>query len=203
MELEERKKLLKSIRKCIKDTEYPAKSLAVADNLLGSNDCFNCYGYLFGFTGTEYIRIYKRGLWNLGYLCDTSFRFESKREAEEILKSDFEILKLKLVNSSEAEKLKFGELKFAMYYSDYDFHFVRQNADGTWSHKVGWERYPESLRVGENGKLEDVLRNKPDYELVGIYKVNMREGEEEFNEEIENIEDNKTQSINENNSISR
>lgn len=44
-----------------------------------------------------------------------------------------------------------GHFKVAWYVSHHDIHWLRQDSDGTWSHKQGWYRSPTN--IDENGNL--------------------------------------------------
>ncbi|MBQ8844806.1 MAG: hypothetical protein IJ008_02190 [Clostridia bacterium] len=177
MNNKEIKTAIKKIRKHIKENDYPTISPCIKRNdpMLRCN--YNCYGYVFGLTGEQYQDINQQGVWNLGF-TDQTFgfveRFGNPNVVRYLLKNDFKKLKLKLYESNENEKLNQGEIKFALYSCEQDFHFVRQDADGTWSHKMGWNCVEEKFET-ENGKLKKYFpRGDKNYELMGIYKSRLK-----------------------------
>jgi hypothetical protein len=77
----------------------------------------------------------------------------------ENLYQDFDALKMDVYDSEFKSLPKYGGNKIAVYYYDdgfySDYHFIRQNADGSWSTKFGYLLNPqrcmpkEHLRYGE------------------------------------------------------
>lgn len=191
MDKKEIKVAIRKIRDYIKKNDYPSLSPCIKKNdpMLRCN--YNCYGYIFGFTGEQYEDINNNiGIWNLGFTDQTfglAYRFGNPYVVKILLKNDFKKLKLKLHNSNENEKIKNGEIKFAIYGCEQDFHFVRQNADGTWSHKMGWNCVEEEFKT-KNGKLEKSFeRGDHDYELMGIFKSRLKPKEKLKLHEKENV----------------
>lgn len=172
----EKKEVYSLVHNFIKINKYPTPTAAVLkcrDKVYTYK--YNCYGYIFGFTGEQYDRFSDNYSWTLGF-SDDKFKnasFEDKNLVEKMLKSDFKFLRLGLMQSYEQEKIEDGEIKFALYACDKDFHFVRQNADGTWSHKRGWKNEPEVLEIDRKKGLQKTLNLHRKYELVGIYKARM------------------------------
>ena len=174
----EKKDVYRLVHNFIRVNNYPTQSTAVLkcrDKVY--NYKFNCYGYIFGFTGEQYDRFDDKYNWILGF-SDEKYEnitsYEDRNIVEKMLKSDFKFLKLRLNLSDEQEKIEDGEIKFALYACDKDFHFVRQNADGTWSHKRGWIQEPETLDLDRRQGLPRVLKLHRNYELIGIYKAKMK-----------------------------
>lgn len=178
MDKKEIKATIKKIRKYIKENDYPTVSPCIKKNdpMLRCN--YNCYGYVFGFTGEQYKDINEYGVWNLGF-TDQTFglieRFGNPIVVNRLLKQDFKKFKLKLFDSYEKEKIEDGEIKFAVYGCEQDFHFVRQDADGTWSHKMGWNCVEEEFKTEPDGRLRRVFeRGYKEYDLMGIYKSRLK-----------------------------
>lgn len=72
------------------------------------------------------------------------------------LKDDLEFLDISYYDSDIDEETKHNGYKIAFYKSPDDFHFLRENKDGTWSHKLGYD-----------GKIVRVI---PDDIILGNYK---------------------------------
>ena len=127
----------------------------------GIQYCTNCYGYAMNFyrnpvTG-EYHTIYKET--QPGYLFIKDKLEEIRKLPQDQIKnmliikySDKDIAKQQIVNLVEEdveiagisfkpiekhEQCEEGGYKVALVISDSDYHWYRQNPDGTWSHKPG------------------------------------------------------------------
>ncbi len=84
--------------------------------------------------------------------------------------------KLKLFGISFFEVTLFEKIPETYYRvaicraSDFrDFHFARQNADGIWSHKMGWYKPPELL-CEANENPDEYLRDLG-YDLITYYAI--------------------------------
>lgn len=128
---------------------------------------FNCYIYAMRICKSF---IKKRPYGVPGFIAGIN---ELKDEKDDVLrnfKADCEELGLKVVESSIDEKICSCEYKIAIYVAPgTDFHFARQDKDGTWSEKKGWNGPIKII------KTEDVTKNYRDYEFVGIFKVSKKE----------------------------
>ena len=82
------------------------------------------------------------------------------------LYADFDTLKIKSYESSLEENPKHGGYKISIYMRDTqdyykpDYHFVRQNSNGLWSEKDG---YNESIYLVDN---PNKLKNRPNYRYI-------------------------------------
>lgn len=72
------------------------------------------------------------------------------------LESDLDFLNISYYDSDIDEENKHNGYKIAFYKSFDDFHFLRENKDGTWSHKLGYD-----------GKIVRVV---PDDIILGDYR---------------------------------
>lgn len=122
------------IQKSIRENKYPLK--------YDFRDVYrkgNCYSYAVGskyeecnIWGDEYI-------YNLGCISNQT-PATNIQEAEKNFLKDMEVLGVRVRKSSLKEKILEGEWKVVLFYDDtfidsYDFHFARQDIDGTWSHR--------------------------------------------------------------------
>ncbi len=134
----EKERKIQLIRESIKQNRYPLKyewrSLYTDSN---------CYSYALG-SGYKETRHSEGYIYNLG--CMSGYDPpKDKKEAEEAFRADMEVLGIKVRKSSLEEQIQEGEWKVVLFF-DYefdeilkipyrDFHFARQNGDGSWSHK--------------------------------------------------------------------
>ena len=105
----------------------------------------NCYSYAVGVTmpdktGKLY---YPGGISNMPVMYDKRFLLR-------FLKSDLRLLGVyaKEISLDKAkEEMREGKQVIAFFYSSFesDFHFLRKDRDGGWSHKRGYEKHPEKV----------------------------------------------------------
>lgn len=122
----------------------------------------NCYGYALGLTQPQifynkYYKIEREGMsHNLGMMTQ---RYSTRNVDKqiELFYKDLEALNIKWYESDIEKENMHGGYKIALYFSPYDFHFLRQNKDGLWSEKAGYSR-----RIN--------IINKPQSEM-GSYKL--------------------------------
>ena len=93
---------------------------------------------------------------------------------------DCSSMKINAFGCSYDSKLHENESKIALTYSkaDNDFHFLRQNADGSWSHKPGWGsrgKFILSELIAYNGESVVEICGKP-YKVFEILKLQKRVG---------------------------
>lgn len=129
----DRKEKRARIRESIVRNKYPLKY----DPFFDSG---NCYAYAIGSKfkdpdGYDYI-------YNLGNISHIIYPPTTMLEAERAFKYDMAFLKISCRDSSFQEALSPDEWKVILFYDDYfkdsyDFHFIRQDKDGTWSYKDG------------------------------------------------------------------
>ena len=86
------------------------------------------------------------------------------------LKKDCEILGLNILPSKIDEPIGENEYKIAVYvFERRDYHFARQDSNGNWSEKDGWNKEIEIL------KQEEVAKNQDGYEFIGIFRLSKAE----------------------------
>lgn len=126
----------------------------------------NCYAYALGSTfkdnDTEAKYVFNLGALSKMYFPDT------KEQAEEALKADMKELGISCEKSYYEEKLEKDEWKIALFFydepGDEDFHLMREDSDGYWSHKVGLDGPINKIY----GSLEYAASN---YDIVGYFKL--------------------------------
>lgn len=110
----------------------------------------NCYCYALGFNtpriiSSKYFESCSRTLrHNVGFISGLPC-YNNKKDIINALEGDLSSLGIDFYDTSYDSENKYGGYKIALYKSYYDFHFLRQNSDGTWSDKKGYsnriERY--------------------------------------------------------------
>ena len=98
-----------------------------------------------------------------------------------LIKRDCSALSINAFGCDYDSKLHENESKIALTYSkaDNDFHFLRQNADGSWSHKPGWGDARRSLIPSElipyHGESHIEIGGAP-YKVIEILQLQKRVG---------------------------
>ena len=125
--------------------EYIKLLLLVSSNNPSFNDDAkryvngNCYSYALDIFNPEGISnvIMQLGL-NIGYLSKNLVFKGTPEKYLYGLAKDFEELNIDSYETSVDLPNCHNGYKIAFYLSFNDFHFLRQNSDGSWSHKVGY-----------------------------------------------------------------
>ena len=146
-------------------------------------DIFNCYAYAMGFKlPKEYISKYNgknrnRGedtvKFKPGFTCKETRHYNSSTELIEHFCLDCDSLELPIKKSNIYDKNRTDGYRVALYCNYicdeiFDFHFVRQNKDLSWSHKTGYIDEPKKINITSFLKTDKAL---PEYKLVGCYEV--------------------------------
>jgi len=130
---------------------------------------FNCYAYALRACFDFNEKIKKKGVFPRPSFISSVQRdvFKiTKKHTLEYLKKDCEALGLQLFPAELDEQIDDNEYKIAVYVkTGYDYHFARQDSDGNWSEKNGWDDGIEVL------KKEDVVKSQCGYKFVGIFEV--------------------------------
>ena len=134
---------------------------------------FNCYAYALRICvdlGAYYKREIVPGFLSIG---KNEYYRDGPEAIVKLFKQDCEILNLKVSETSLNEPLNENEYKVAVYAcvcgSYRDFHFIRQDSNGSWSHKRGW------IKPIETYMEEDILRNFGIYQFVKLFKLTKKE----------------------------
>ena len=124
----------------------------------------NCYSYALGLSNPKFVNnnFLQTGM-SIGYVGGSLVSSNNPGKYLYGIQKDFETLEIDFYDSITGEENKHGGYKIAFYVSPEDFHFIRQNADGSWSHKVGYSKIIE--RVNEPGE------NLNDYKYVKTLEI--------------------------------
>ena len=131
----ERKEKIARIRESMLKNQYPME--------FNQYRCHreNCYAYILGsdfeddMSDGDYI-------YNLGCMSQVNYPPKTIPEAEEAFYSDMEVLGVDCRRCELDAKVAPGEWKVVLFYEgffsdSYDFHFVKEDKGGGWSHKQG------------------------------------------------------------------
>lgn len=103
----------------------------------------NCYCYAIGFTtpriiGEKYYESSNHTLrHDVGFISGIPYS-NNRKCLIDSLESDLEKLGIDFYDCNPDSKNIHGGYKIALYRSFIDFHFLRENGDGSWSHKLGY-----------------------------------------------------------------
>lgn len=116
----------------------------------------NCYCYaLMMMTPSTFIEGYENGIrndnslpstlcHNVGFLSDSKYSLKLSTLLKN-LKNDLDFLGIEYYDTDFYSENKHGGYKISLYYKAMtDFHFIRQNIDKKWSHKLG---YSETIDI--------------------------------------------------------
>lgn len=165
-------------RRCLKTREkllrktIPFRFTKIYESMYIDNT--NCYAYLFN----EFIPF--REDERFSYLGWTQYEckaYYSAKEAEKMMLLDLKNLGFKVRKLRHMPRVRNNRLNFAFFVGitagkpDGDFHFVRQNINGSWSQKLGYEGRVDYFR-NLDGKI--CPPHKSDYEevrFIGYYQA--------------------------------
>ena len=86
---------------------------------------------------------------------------DTKKSLLKHFKKDCESLGLKVLPTTISEEIQKNEYKIAVYlYKGRDFHFARQDSNGNWSEKDGWDNEIEIL------EKEEVTKDQGEYKSI-------------------------------------
>lgn len=155
--------------------EYLKLSMKISFNspsLIEDKDDYkngNCYCYAMGFNtpriiGKKYFESCSRTLrHNVGFISGLPY-YNDRKSIIRALESDLRCLNIEFYECEPDSKNIHGGYKIALFRSYYDFHFVRENSDSTWSHKKGYCNQIIKLE-----KLPIILDR--DYDYVKTYEI--------------------------------
>lgn len=110
----------------------------------------NCYCYAMGFNspkiiGEKYYDSCNRSLrHDVGFISELPYS-NDRKSIISALESDLEWLGIAFYECEPDSENIHGGYKIALYKSYFDFHFLRENSDKTWSHKLGYSNRIESF----------------------------------------------------------
>ncbi len=156
----------KQVRKCIREAEFPPK-FPDANWIQADEDYIkaNCFAYAINSSyGT--IDMYKLFFEENMYMPE-----HDDSEIIEAFEKRMYFLNIPFLRTTYEEVLPKNYYKIGVCNSFYtrDFHFIRQNSDGCWSHKEGWIRDPSYLcDVFENPSR---YVKKCGYNIIAYYAI--------------------------------
>ena len=129
---------------------------------------FNCYAYAMracmDFRNIPDNMFPRPGFISKGELSD-HYSLTSKYILK-YFKKDCKALGLRALRTTLTEKLSENEYKIAVYCSECDdFHFIRQDSNGKWSEKDGWNK---PINIVHEKEIE---KDHYNYKFLGIFKV--------------------------------
>lgn len=113
---------------------------------------FNCYAYAMRFPieyslSERYFHAYYRP----GFLTTRSLEIPDPQTLIELFNADCDALGLRHEPARLDDPVEPDSYKIEIFYSraENDFHFLRQNDDGSWSSKRSWEKIPHIEKYPE------------------------------------------------------
>lgn len=128
----------------------------------------NCLAYAFGFKSPDFYHdIYFPGS------LSGELKFLEKDLLAERLFNDLSLLDIScsIISKEEAHKrTQQGKQVVALFYSEVenDFHFIRKDKEGGWSHKPGYKSSPCKIRYNYEGIYDDT------YELLAYMSASFK-----------------------------
>lgn len=106
--------------------------------------------------------------WNVNYFSDLlAVEVKDQYTVAEVYNQFmilFDLLGVKRIKCREKTRVPKGYYKVAMLIETHDVHWLRQDEDGTWSHKPGWKFKPQNR--DKNGQIIKDVR-KADINISG------------------------------------
>ena len=172
-----KKKILSSLRKEIELINYPL-SYANDFNDFNNNLNFNCYAYALGlktkddfeFVLKSALSIYDPGtISGFDTIDEKKLILYDEKKLIEAFFADCDVLGIKCISTSIDSNVSSDASKVAIYIEPKseiirDFHFARQNIDGTWSNMVG---AGGPVSVLYDNEVERI----PGYNFLGAYSL--------------------------------
>ncbi len=131
----------------------------VFDEKFGKYAHCNCYCYALGITAPyEFVKRYEYKeiddlSHNLGFM-DDRFRYSLDLDMNlSGLQSDLELLGIDSYETTMLHEPSHNGYKIAFFKAYDDFHFIRQNSDGSWSHKLGYTPKIERIEMPQERVL--------------------------------------------------
>lgn len=149
----------KRIKKAVENNTYPPAFSAKE----WRNVKANCYSYVLDIPISDF---FGKKIWIPGVMSgfNTEELIWSSLHLIDCVKSDLDFLGFNY-RKDDGTALKETEYRIAMYIlpslhdCPHDFHFVRQDSDGEWSERNGYQNVPR--------KFEEVTDTPPDLEMYG------------------------------------
>ena len=165
-------------------------NIIVKDKKWNNINDTNCYAYALNLDLSCKEINDDRCFYNVGYISSCYKRILEKEELINALINDMKKLGISIKEVDFNYILEENEWKIALFKTDVyvddkgrkstDFHFIRKNYDGYWSHKVGWKDRPEKLENRKdiliaperlNLMIEDNDGIPVKYNYIGTYRL--------------------------------
>ena len=168
-----KKELENEFRNILKRKTFPPISPKSSKCLDYIGDDINCYGYIWGLDKSEMEHLKKTAfsvnqkitdLWELGLSTEDWYKYYDKSLVSNLFISDMNYLNIGVYKTDLKTKTSENQMKIALYVTKFDFHFVRQNDDKSWSYKDG--RFGGCIKLKGNPP-----KNLGYYDLEGIYML--------------------------------
>lgn len=133
----------------------------------------NCYSYVLNLVVQDG---YYKNFYYVGALSEIPEKSNySKKEFLQILKSDLQVLGRELTDCLLADFVPEGKQKIVVFLrpknnlQTFDFHFMKQDKDGTWSHKIGWVNLPTNKGTGNMKITNPAIEGYKNYKFIGYF----------------------------------
>ena len=129
------------------------------DEKEGKYNHSNCYMYALGLITPEiFASVYEYKeidnlTHNLGFMTDDLYSSNDLNTNLYDLQKDLELLGIDSYECTMLGDTHHGGYKIAFFKAPFDFHFIRQNMDGTWSHKLGYSPIIERVEMPQERVL--------------------------------------------------
>lgn len=160
---EVRQKFIDRIKENLKNVTYPQSFDSIP------YEETNCMAYAVGLKEPDY----SRGRYYPGGIIH-QYSYISRKTLVERLTQDLQLIGIncKVISEEEARTCKEpGKQIVAIYYlnvEENDFHMIRKDADGGWSHKISYRKAPERIDFNYERVLK---KNNRSYELVAYLSL--------------------------------
>lgn len=154
--------------KYLSDVNFPTKYQPRKWNKLKMYT--NCYAYVLNLQVGDYGTQNK---YYPGFFAGMDPFYEDGYEEQKLLMrfmSDLHSLGLQVKKCSRTSETNGEVQKICFMYKKDDFHFLRQDSNGFWSHKIGWKYIPTNKGVNKQ-KITNPERQMPGYKLIGYFFI--------------------------------
>lgn len=160
--------LSEHIKRCLKTVNYPPR---YSPKKWAKKE-FNCYMYALDIC-MDFSRYRHKCRIAPGFLSrgKENDYTDNKEDTLQYFMEDCKVLNLNISETTMNEKIKKNEYKVAVYVEEnWDYHFIRQDSNGNWSEKDGWEG---DIRIVNKKKI---CKKKYDdrYSFIGMFKISKK-----------------------------
>lgn len=178
------------LKRMLKSKRFPPYSPRFADGLEEVAGQYNCYAHIWGLDRDEIEQFPENEVFDIPGFSGLEFEFPvNEEDLVQKVFQDMDLLDVDIRISSVDEPLKADEWKIAIYYSDHDFHFMRQDSDGTWSHKVGYTPFIFSEKMPTKYLVLHPDPDIPPYKLVTICTLRVKNDPEQEKERTRDFDE--------------